>query len=287
MQPGAGRRDQPPVVGEPFRLGAVKLPKLPPVLGEAAQQGRVGARQPRIVRRIGQEVRNQILHESAALAGRHHRRRAVALQAKRHLGIRRERHEPLGFRRCLGASLLRLPHHRPEARRAAGVDHQMDARFGACVHHLVAAPGIEQPALAGGHVQRFGTAVEGHRRIRRHRNVDAHAAEPVVVEVHVQAHLAARIQLHQARPRQHFAEARHRLTHVGTLRQVRRRLLLAVEGIVVAAAAGDQRHCRVADHAARMRHPAFARQCAAFRSQPRRVEAERQADEGLAQTHGE
>ena len=181
-----------------------------------------------------------------------------------------------------GIRIFNTAHQPPKSRRSARVDDQMHAAFAAVVDNPVAQPRIEQPALARAHVQTLRPAVEDHVRLGGHRNVNAHATEPVVVEVHVQAHLATGVQRHEPRPRDHLAQAGHQLPGVRTTRQVRRGAFLAIEGIVVAAAAGNERDSGIAAHSARVRHPSAGRELRGLFGQARRIEPQRQADEGLA-----
>ena len=128
--------------------------------------------------------------------------------------------------------------------------------------------------------------MEDDAGVCEHGNVDAHTAEPVVVEIDVQAHFRAGVELHQARPRQHHPETRHDLAHVLAGGQMRCGALFALEGIVVAAARRNERYRRVAGGAVRVRHPGRARQRKGLCGELRRVKAPWQADEGAAQAHG-
>ena len=167
----------------------------------------------------------------------------------------------------------------PEPRRAGRVDHQVDTGGAARIHHAMAAPGVEYPALAGGHVDAILAAMEHHRPVRDHRDVNPHTAVPVIVEVHVQADFTVPVELHQSRPRQDLPETGHHLPDVRAAVEMRRRCLCAFKGVVVAAAARDQRDRRVARQPARMPHPRRFVECAGLHRKPRRVELIRQPDE--------
>ena len=67
----------------------------------------------------------------------------------------------------------RLRQQVPEALAADRVDHQVDAGLVARVEHPVPPPGIEDPALAGAHVDLAFAALEPHRRRGHDRHVHA------------------------------------------------------------------------------------------------------------------
>ena len=156
-----------------------------------------------------------------------------------------------------GSCAFDVAHQVPEAGRPAGVDDEMNAVLRARVDDPMPPPGVEDPALAGLHVQLLLATVEDHRRVGDDRDVDAHAAEPVVVEVHMQTELGACVELHQPGTRQDLAETRHDLAHVFAHLEVRSGLLLAFEGVFVGPAARDQRDGRVAGQTAGMGHPSL------------------------------
>ena len=67
----------------------------------------------------------------------------------------------------------------------------MRALFLTAIHHTVQAPSVEDPAFASRHMPLFTAAVKDDARVGDDRNMDAHAVEPVMVNVDVFTHFAA------------------------------------------------------------------------------------------------
>ena len=89
---------------------------------------------------------------------------------------------PVGARTC--ADEL------PEGRRAGRIGNEVHALFVAAVVDAVAAPVVEEPGLAGGHVHSLVAAMEADFLAREDRDVHAHAVEPVIAGVRMLRHLA-------------------------------------------------------------------------------------------------
>src|SRR5207342_2865868 len=108
----------------------------------------------------------------------------------------------------------------PEARAAHGVEHQVHARLGGIVDHAVLPPGIEDPALAGRHVDGLATAFEAHGRLGHDGHVHAHALGPVVALVGVALDFRLSGQAHQPAASHGGADAREYLAQVRTTLQI-------------------------------------------------------------------
>ena len=135
----------------------------------------------------------------------------------------------------------------------------MDAVRRRPVLHVVASPVVEDPGLPRSHVHHAAVAVEAHGGLGDHRDVQADAGMPVVVDVRMLRHAHYGGQAHQPRAapdhaeaRQHLAQIRHRLKPSG-------RTHLAPVAVGLGPTRGDQPDSAVAGDPVRMRRPGHIR----------------------------
>ena len=183
--------------------------------------------------------------------------------------------------RLLEILRLRFRNQPPERRRPRRVGDEMHARVRRGILDPVLAPVVEDPGLARRHVHALVRAVEAHLGPGDHGYVHAHAMKPVVVHVAVLRHGSAAFDPHQARARPDRAERREHLLDVGTAGECRGGLHLAGDGVVGAAADGDEPRGGVAFVFAGMARPGRGRQRLNLDPQPLGVEADRQPEKGL------
>src|SRR6188474_3220186 len=102
------------------------------------------------------------------------------------------------------------------------------------------APVVEQPDLAGGHVDILVAAVEAHLGPRDDGDVHADTIEPLIARIGMLWHGRAGADAHEARAAPDHTETGEDLANVRTRLQVRRRLHDATHGVVLAAVHADQ-----------------------------------------------
>jgi hypothetical protein len=177
-------------------------------------------------------------------------------------------------------------HQLPETAAADGVAHQMDPWQGMIVDDVVHPPGVEDPALAGAHVDLGLAARESHGWLGHDGHVYPHALAPVVVHVDVRGHLRLTGEPHQARATPSRADAVQDLPQVGTTLQVRGRKHLSGHGIAVRIAARrHQRQGVVAGVALRVRAPGRFLDGADLGLESRGVEVQGQLHEWILELH--
>ena len=180
---------------------------------------------------------------------------------------------------------LALRHVLPEGGTPGGVGDEVDADVVGGILHAMQPPVVEEPRLARGHVHGLPAAVELHLGSRNHGNVQAHPAEPVVVDVGVLGDIGVRIEPHEARAAPHHAEARQDLPQIGRLTQVRRRRHRAIDIVVLGATDADQPHGAIALDLVRVLGPGARGQRRHLGAHALHVEAHGQTKEWLGQSH--
>ncbi len=165
------------------------------------------------------------------------------------------------------------------------VQDQVDALLAALVLDVVPAETVEDPALARRHVHGLIAASEQHARIGNDRYVDAKVGTPVIVDVDVLRHLCPCRQTHEAAAPPDAADLRHDLLHIFAALEMLGRRHRPGNGVGRVAVRGDQANRFVAGDMSRMRGPGRRRKCPHFRGKRLGVEAYRQFQERLFQTH--
>ena len=266
---------------------AVQGPDDPPVAAQGVDRRAERALVARLVIRgqvSGDRVRQQLL-----LPRTHHERIVRTLGGQ--LDVAARLMGDVAGRHGRGAVVAERPlaagHKVPERRRADRVGDQVDALVARRVEHVVEPPGVEDPGLAGGHVDRALVADELDHGAGQDRDVDADPVGPVVVGVDVERRLRLALEAHQPRAPEDGLEARQHLAQVLALLQMRRRQHRPRDAVVHRIAVErDQRQRGVARMALRMRAPVRLRDGLDLGAHALDVEGERQLDELRVELHG-
>ena len=174
----------------------------------------------------------------------------------------------------------------PEHLAAHGIGNQVNALVWIGVDDPMRCPGIEDPALALGHVDFGICALEAYRWLGLDRHMHAHPISPVVGKIGVAGNFGMAGQAHQAAASPHGAETRQHLAQVRARIQMGRRPHGAGNRIALRIAIhGNQRQRGIAGKTLGVRTPDRFTECIDFRAQARRVKTERQLDKRDLQFH--
>ena len=294
LQPALERRDRRLRALQQLAVGVPSLARLSvqgpddaPVAAQGIDRRAEGARV------AGLGIRGQLLddgvREQPLLPGAHHERIVRTLRGQP--GVAARLIGDVAGRRGLAAVVAERPlaagHQVPERRGADRVGDQVDALVARRVEHVVEPPGVEDPGLAGGHVDRALVAGELDHGAGQDRDVDADPVGPVVVGVDVERGLRLALEAHQPRAPEDGLEARQHLAQVLALLQMRRRQHRPRDTVVHRIAVErDQRQGGVARMALRMRAPVRLRYGLDLGAHALDVEGERQLDELRIELHG-
>src|SRR5918993_181334 len=163
----------------------------------------------------------------------------------------------------------------------------MDALLAALVLDFMPAEAVEDPTFAGCHVNGFTAAREQHARIGGNGNMYAKVSAPIIIDVDVLRHLRPSGEAHEAAASPHATYLSHDLLHIFAALEMLGRRHRTGDGVGRSPIRSDQPHSLVSDYVPRMRSPGRTRKSPDFSRQRFGVEAYRQFQERLFQTHSE